>query len=154
MTDEILKNKLNNFISRFEKENENVKKLIHYNSVKNITNQILILKNKKNTQKYKESIQSYLDEIELMSSPIDKLISKFLYHEYIFESGRFLMYKGNFKTNGNLFFVLFLGIIIDSIIYFLGFRFYFPIFTLIFFIYGLTIRKKAINENRYFIRNW
>lgn len=157
MLNDTLNNKLESFISRFEHNENQIKKQVHYNSVKNITLELLMVKNKKQVKKHMESVLKFFDEIENMNFPIEKLLSEKLYHKYIFEAGRYLMHKSDFKTNGSLLFIVLLGVIIDFIVFYfdlLLLGLFIPMFTVLFFIYAYKVKSRAVNENRFFMKNW
>ncbi len=150
---DLLEKELSAFISRFENESKEVKSHVHYHSTLNITNQLLKISDEiKRFKKCKESTLSYFEELKPMDFPTGKLISNELFHNYLFETGSFLIKERDFRDNkGNVIKYISVGIVIDIIIYFISKNvvpFYFPITTLIFTYLGFKRREKAIIEKK------
>ena len=140
MKNEVLKEKLEEFINLFESETEEIKKQIHYNSTLNIINQLLKFHNNKESEQYKTLMTEYVDELKVTDLPTGKRTSLDLYHKYILKCGRFLIYERDFRNNdGNVIKYVGFGIVLDFLIYYLfnsKLPFYLPIFTPIFTILG------------------
>ncbi len=62
MSNETLKEKLDEFIKLFESESEEIKGNVNYNSTLNITNQLLKFHHSKESEKCKTLIAEYIDE--------------------------------------------------------------------------------------------
>ncbi|UKM66628.1 hypothetical protein GSB9_03218 [Flavobacteriaceae bacterium GSB9] len=154
MKNEVLKEKLEEFINLFESETEEIKKQIHFNSTLNIINQLLKFHNNKESEKYKSLMADYIDELKVTDLPTGKKTSLDLYGKYVLKSGQFLTIERDFRNNnGNLIKYLGFGIVLDLLVYyFLNSRlpFYLPIFTLIFTILGVRKKKKMITDKKSF----
>jgi len=154
MENEVLKEKLEEFINLFESETEEIKKQIHYNSTLNITNQLLKFHNNKESEKFKTLMVDYFEELKVTDLPTGKKTSLELYHKYILKSGQFLIYERDFRhNNGNLIKYVGFGIVLDFFIYYFfntNLPFYLPIFTLIFTIMGFRKKKKMITNKKSF----
>ncbi len=150
-------NKKNQFINHFKKVDDKLKKQIHYNSVLNITDGLLRIKNKRDSRDYLELVSEYFEVIENIELPINKLASLKLFNKYLYEPSKYLMFKGNFISNTDFQRVTFFGFVLDLILFFLGYLesiFFVPIFTMIFFIIGFLKKRKAIKEGRFFNNRW
>ncbi len=154
MSNETLKEKLEEFINLFESETEEIKKQIHYNSTLNITNQLLKFHNNKESEKYKTLMADYIDELKVTDLPTGKKTSLDFYGKYVLKSGQFLTTERDFRNNnGNLIKYVGFGIVLDFLVYyFLNSKlpFYLPIFTLIFTILGFRKKKKMITDKKSF----
>jgi len=154
MNNEILKEKLEEFINLFESETEEVKKQIHYNSTLNITNQLLKFHNNKESEQYKAIMAEYIDELKVTDLPTGKKTSLELYNKYILKCGQFLIYERDFRNNGgNIIKYVGFGIVLDCLVYYFfnsKLPFYLPIFTPIFLILGFRKKKKMITDKKSF----
>ncbi|WP_416442724.1 hypothetical protein ACH3O9_17900 [Leeuwenhoekiella sp. A16] len=153
MTDTILIEKLEFFRNRFESEDNEIKNQIHYQSVINVTTQLLKIANKIQTEPYRLAGVNFFDHIEKIDFPLGKSESLELYKNYILYTGRYLIRKKDFRTGADIGKYLIGGILLDSIAYYFTrsmFSFYFPIFTLIFGLLGLKSRRSKKNKMQYF----
>lgn len=80
MSNETLKEKLEEFINLFESETEEIKGQVNYNSTLNITNQLLKFHYNKESEKYKVLIAEYIDELKTTDLPTGKMIQLELYN--------------------------------------------------------------------------
>lgn len=155
--DDELEFNLSSFINKYDQESIETKKMVHYYSVINISNGLLSMKNKRDSLKYKKKLVEYVKQVNEGVIPNDKIESLLDFKQYLIESGRYLMYKKNFKSNTDFQRNLFFGFLLDIALYFLGFLksvFFIPIFTILFFIIGYRQKTKAKNENRFFNQHW
>jgi hypothetical protein len=72
MNDEILQEKLESFKNRFSSESDEIKNQVHYQSVINITTQLVKIVNKKETEPYKLASLGFFDNIEKLDFPLGK----------------------------------------------------------------------------------
>ena len=154
MENEVLKEKLKSFINRFESESERIKSQVHYQSVLNITNALIKIHNKEESENPKQMLSEFINQALEIDLPLGKLESLDLYNKYLLKSGQYLIRYKDFRTNaGVLHKNIIAGIIVDSIVFYFfkdKLPFYFPIFTLILGIAGYRWKKITIKENRYF----
>jgi len=87
MSNETLKEKLEQFINLYESETEEIKEQVNYNSTLNITNQLLKFHHNKESEKYKVLIAEYIDELKTTDLPTGKIPALELYKKYIQEPG-------------------------------------------------------------------
>jgi hypothetical protein len=158
MSNETLKEKLNEFIKLFESESEEIKGNVNYNSTLNITNQLLKFHNNKESEKYKTLIVEYIDELKTTDLPTGKMTQLELYNKYILKTGNYLVHERDFRHKGtNKIKYITLGIVLDFLVYYFfksKLPFYFPIFTLIFTFLGIRRTKKMIADKKAFGRGY
>ena len=153
MNNEILSGKRDSFISRFEKESNKIKRQVHFQSVLNMTDALLLIKNKRESESHKQLLDNYFQEVSALEFPIDKLSSLKLYNIYLFPISLYLMRKADFRSSANLEMNLIWGILLDIGLFWLFFSkigFYFPVFTLFFVYRAYKLKKNAIRNNKYF----
>ncbi|SEA75450.1 hypothetical protein [Psychroflexus halocasei] len=157
MNSEALLNKKEAFILRFGEEVDDVKRQVHYQSVINMTDALLNIKNKRESDLYKQKIYEYFEEISNYSLPIDQLSSLKLFREYLQEISLYLMSKANFRSTTDFQRAIIWGIIFDLLLFLIFssiFGYFLPIFTLFFGLKAYSENKTALKENRYFGRRY
>lgn len=153
MDNEALKNTKEDFIARFENESEEIKKQVHYQSVLNMVEAFLALKNKRDSRSYKENLVHYMNQVLDLNFPVDKLTSLKLFNLYLHPAAKYLMYKSDFTSNTDFQRSIGLGFLLDLLMYWLIFsdvKFLIPIFTVLFLIKGYRKKKASIKSHRYF----
>ncbi|WP_223549790.1 hypothetical protein [Aestuariivivens sp. NBU2969] len=158
MSNEALKEKLEEFIKLFESESDEVKRQVNFNSTLNIGNQLLKFHHNRESEKYKALIGEYIDELKTTDLPTGKITQLELYNKYILKAGRYLIYERDFRHKGSnkIKYIVF-GIVLDFLIYYFfksKLSFYLPIFTLIFAFLGNTRTKKMIANKKVFGRGY
>ncbi|WP_242131170.1 hypothetical protein [Aestuariivivens marinum] len=158
MSNESLKEKLEEFIKLFETETEEVKGQVNYNSTLNIGNQLLKFHYNRESEKYKALIAEYIDKLKTTDLPTGKITQLELYNKYILKAGRYLIYERDFRHVGtNKIKYIIFGIFLDFLIYYffkLKLPFYLPVFTLIFTFLGNRRTKKMIANKKAFGRGY
>ena len=158
MSNETLKEKLDEFIKLYESETEEIKGNVNYNSTLNITNQLLKFHNNKESEKYKTLIVEYIDELKTTNLPTGTRTQLELYNKYILKTGQYLIYERGFRHKGtNKIKYITLGIVLDVLIYYFfksKLPFYLPIFTLIFTFLGIRRMKKMVTDRKAFGRGF
>ena len=153
MTDEILAEKLESFKNRFASESNEIKNQVHYQSVINITSQLVKIANKKETEPYKLASFAFFDNIEKLDFPLGKSESMELYKNYVLYTGQYLIRKKDFRSSWDILKYIGIGILADFIAYYLTksmLGFYLPVFTLIFVILGLRSQRTKKIKMQYF----
>ena len=154
MSNETLREKLEEFINLFESQTEEIKGQVNYNSTLNITNQLLKFHHNKESEKYKVLIADYIDELKTTDLPTGKIIALELYNKYILKTGQYLTHERDFRHKGtNKIKYIGFGIVIDVLVYYFfnsKLPFYLPIFTLIFTFLGIRRTKKMISDGKAF----
>ncbi|MAB49523.1 MAG: hypothetical protein CMC05_12930 [Flavobacteriaceae bacterium] len=158
MSNETLKEKLEEFINIFESETEEIKGHVNYNSTLNIGNQLLKFHHNREAEKYKTLIVEYIDKLKTTDLPTGTKTQLELYNKYILKTGKYLIHERDFRHKGTnkLKYIAF-GIILDFLVYYFfksKLPFYFPIFTLIFTFLGTRRTKKMIAGKKVFARGY
>lgn len=136
---------------------KDILKRIHYFSYLNVKKGLNETYNSELNQKLISKLIEYENIILNLEKPIDKITSQTLYKEYIYPAGYHLERKQryNYVSLYDLHIKIIIGIILDLIIwYFLSFGIYIPIFTVSLYYKGITKRKKAKKEKKYFGTNY
>lgn len=157
MIDKKILIKQEEFFKEYKDSEDLIKKRVHFNSVLNISRELIKIKNKKETLIFKQNLSEYYDVVFESSHPIDKLGSTKNYHSYLLEITLYLMSKSNFKSKSDIERAVLWGVFFDLILYFTGlskYYLYVPIVSFGFLISAISKRKKAIKENRYFGVEW
>lgn len=151
--------KLNEFISNFEDSSERIKALIHYQSVINVSKEIIRFNNSE-ANNLKDILLDYFDIVKDISFSIDennysefqkqKIESRKRYSKHILPVGRYLMTESEFKTKFPIGFYLFFGLLSDIIIYHNFSNEIAPLITIVFIGIGVLFRKNKKNENKLF----
>ena len=151
---DLLDQQLGKFIENLNGSEKSKRDYFHYRSVINIGRAIKLYNNEK-VEGLKEGLLEYLFEVEEMDyAPAEKMQSALMYKEYIYPVGSFLIYRKGFITRAGLKFFVLYGIIIDGILAFLIKGYYYPVFIVIFFVWGYYKQKTAEKENKLFSINW
>ena len=158
MSNESLKEKLEEFIKLFETETEEVKGQVNYNSTLNIGTQLLKFHHNRESKKYKALIAEYIDKLKTTDLPTGKIPQLELYNKYILKAGGYLIYERDFRHKGtNKIKYIIFGIVIDYLVYYffkLKLPFYFPVFTLILTFLGNRRTKKMTANKKVFGREY
>lgn len=145
---EALKKKLNFFIDNLSEKDVILKKRFHYNSVINLTREIVKYREDKALD-LKKLLNDYFDNINYKI--IDERESISLFKEYLMPIGNFLVKEEKFISNTNLFIYTVIGVIIDLSIFSFGSKSYvYPIFSLSLFIIGFIKRIQHKKDGTYF----
>ena len=151
---DLLDQQLEKFIENLNGSEKSKRDYFHYRSVINIARAIKFYSNEK-AQGLKKGLVEYLFEVEEMDyTPAEKIQSALMYKEYIFPVGSFLIYRKGFITRAGFKFFILYGIIIDGILAYLVKGYYYPIFIVIFLVWGYYKQKTAEKENKLFSINW
>ncbi|WP_397364120.1 hypothetical protein [Olleya sp. R77988] len=155
----LVSEKLAEFILEFENSPERIKNLIHYQSVINISREIIRFNNSE-FNNLKEQILKYFEIVKEIDFLIDennyeelqkqKMESRKRYNKYIFPAGSILMTESGFKTKLPIGFYLFIGIIMDFIIYYSFSKDIVPLSSIVFLGVGILFRKRKNNKNKVF----
>ena len=153
MSNEILKEELESFIMRFEYESDEIKRQIHYQSVINITEQLIKIVNDNETEEYKLAGVEYFNNIQKIDFPLGNIESMNLYKSYIQKSSKLLIPRKDFRSSADILKYIILGILLDIGIYYFTktiLPFYLPVSTLILTFLGYRSRSKKKNMKKYF----
>jgi hypothetical protein len=158
MSNETLKEKLDEFIKLFESESEEIKGNVNYNSTLNITNQLLKFHHNKESEKYKTLIAEYIEELKTTDLPTGTKTQLELYNKYILKTGQYLIHERDFRHKGtNKIKYITFGIVLDFLVYYFfksKLPFYLPVFTLIFTFLGIRRTKKMVTDGKAFGRRF
>ncbi len=153
----IFNEKLNQFCVENKKENDKDKSTIHYKSIVNISKSL----RKYNDEKaiiLKEKLIEYFDKIKYQQyDRFDKLESLKLYKDYVAPSTFFLFKEEKFISHAHIKVMTLIGILIDIILYFLIndiINFFFPVFTISFFLISLSKKNEAKIKGKYAANFW
>ena len=150
---EIIKQKTEEFKKNVSGKPHNEKKLFHYNSVLNISQRIILYQDEK-ANLLKEKLLYYFDELDEINYTIDNKIESLSRQKLIEPIVEYLIKKEQFCTNGDLHILIVIGLVIDIGLYYFISPYYYPLFILLFFIWGLYRRKKAKKEGKYAAMFW
>ena len=145
------------FRLRFEIETDQIKKQVHYQSVLNMSEALLKIKNKRESKEHKQTLYNYFQKVSSMNFPLDKVSSLTLWHEYLFPLSLYLMTKADFTSSADLQRNFLWGILCDLVVgglFFFQLGLYFPLFTLFFVIRAHRKRNNSIKNNKYFGVNY
>ena len=146
-----------NFINAFENEKIEIKNQVHYQSVLNMVDGLIKIKNKRDTKEYKILLLEYFNEIKTKKFPLQKLDSMVLFNEYLFPPSKYLMGRGNFRSKADLKRLMIFGLIFDLILFLIikkHLPFYVPFISILLIMRGYRKQKKAIKEKRFFNSNY
>ena len=156
---EIVNGKLTEFISTFENSSERIKELIHYQSTINVSKEIIRFNNSE-AHALKDKLLEYFELVKEMDFSVDennyseiqkqKAESRKRFHNYIYPAGSFLMWESEFSTRLPIGFYIFIGIIVDFIIYYNFSKDFVPLGTIILFGIGILLRKRKRNDKKVF----
>ena len=148
---EVINAKLSDFIARFQNAPVQKRNLLHYQSVINVSKEIIRFNNKE-ANKLKDLLIEYFETIDTIDfSVADRNTSDYLeqkkvsldrYFQYISPVGDYLIQKSGFGPNPPDLFYFILGVILDSLIYFFLSKDIIPLPTLVVIIVGLIAREK------------
>lgn len=156
---DLVNEKLSEFISNFENAPKKTKKLLHYQSVINLSKEIIRFNNSE-ANKLKDLILEYFEIIkdyEYSDSNNDvKYIhekrkqSLDLYQKHISPVGGYLIHESGFRPDLSLRYFLVCGIILDIIIYNFFSKSIAPLATILVILIGIKMRNKKRKEGRTF----
>ncbi|MCF7559560.1 hypothetical protein L3X39_02845 [Sabulilitoribacter multivorans] len=156
---EIINQKLTEFISTFENSSEQIKQLIHFQSTISVSREIIRFNNSK-AHALKDKLIEYFEIVKELDFSIDendhsailkqKVQSRKRYREFIYPIGSFLMWESGFSIRKPIEFYIFIGIIIDSIIYYFLSKDFVPLGTIVFIGIGVLSHKKRNNKQKVF----
>ncbi|MBA3985934.1 MAG: hypothetical protein H0X63_05030 [Flavobacteriales bacterium] len=151
---EVLILKIKYFEENMSIKSDSEKKIVHYNSVKNISNRIVLYNNKK-TVLLKEKLIIYLQKLEDSGYTIEnKYKGSSLFIKYISPSIIYLLDNDKFLVNSDIRTFIIIGFIIDLIVYYFISDYHYPLFILLFSIFGIYRRIKAKKEGKYAAMFW
>ena len=151
---EILKRKEKEFVENLVNSTVDEKKLIHYKSVLNILNRI-VLYNDVKAILLKEKLLGYFKEVEELNYTINnKYESSRLFNNYLFPIVYYLIDKEFFVASSNLNLFIIIGFLIDFTLYYFITSYYYPVFLILFIAFGFYRRIKAKREGKYVAMFW
>lgn len=145
---EIIKQKTEDFKKNVSGKPHDEKKLFHYNSVLNISQRIVLYKDVK-ANLLKEKLINYFDELEEMDYMVNSKLTSTKLYKPLLSVINYLFNKEQFLTKTDLHLLIIIGVIIDIGLYYFISVYHYPVFILLFFIWGLYRRKQAIKSNKY-----
>lgn len=151
--DDIINQKVVEFQQKLIDKSDVEKKLFHYNSVLNISKRIVLYQDEK-ANLLKEKLLYYFDELDEINYTIDNRIESLSLQKLIEPIVEYLIKKEQFCTNGDLHILIVIGLVIDIGLYYFISPYYYPLFILLFFIWGLYRRRKAKKEGKYAAMFW
>ena len=151
--DDIINQKVVEFQQKLIDKSDVEKKLFHYNSVLNISKRIVLYQDEK-ANLLKEKLLYYFDELDEINYTIDNRIERLSLQNLIEPIVEYLIKKEQFCTNGDLHILIVIGLVIDIGLYYFISPYYYPLFILLFFIWGLYRRRKAKKEGKYAAMFW
>jgi hypothetical protein len=151
---ELLKTKEKEFIENLTNRTEVEKKSIHYNSVLNISNRI-ILYNDEKAILLKEKLLNYFKEVEELNYKFHhKYQSSKLFNSYLLPILYYLIEKEFFVAGSNLKLYVLFGFLGDMFLYYFISGYYYPVSIFLFFVFGIYRRIKAKREGKYAAMFW
>lgn len=151
---EILKRKEKEFVENLVNSTVYEKKLIHYKSVLNILNRI-VLYNDVKAILLKEKLLGYFKEVEELNYTINnKYESSRLFNNYLLPILYYLIDKEFFVTGSSLNLFIIIGFLTDLSLYYFISGYYYPAFLFLFFVLGVYRRIKAKKEGKYAAMFW
>lgn len=156
---EIVNEKLTEFISTFENSSERIKELVHYQSTINVSKEIIRFNNSE-AHALKDKLLEYYKLVKEMDFSVDgndfseiqkqKAESRKRYQKYIYPAGSFLMWENELSTRLPIGFYIFIGIIVDLIVYYNFSKDFVPLGTIALIGIGILFRKRKRNEKKIF----
>lgn len=151
---EVIKLKVEEFKEGLSNKPDSEKRLFHYNSVINISNRIVFYNDKKAIE-LKEKLINYFHEIEEMNYIIEtKYKSSTLFSNYFLPCLFYLYDKEKFLASSDLRLFIIIGFITDLVLYYFVSGYYYPVFILLFSIFGYYKRINAKKEGKYAAMFW
>lgn len=151
---ELLKIKEKEFVENLVNSSEVEKKLIHYNSVLNISNRIVLYDDEK-AKLLKEKLLGYYQEIEELDYTIGhKYQGSKMFNNYLLPILYYLIEKEFFLAGSNLKLFIIIGFLADLSLYYFIAGYYYPVFLFLFFVFGIYRRIKAKKEGKYAAMFW
>ncbi|MEX0997114.1 MAG: hypothetical protein WDZ45_08705 [Flavobacteriaceae bacterium] len=151
---EALKLKANEFIEALSNKTESERLLFHYNSVLNFSNRIIFYNDEKAII-LKEKFLDYFQEIEELNYTINhKYESSRLFNNYLLPILYYLIEKEFFVPGSNLKLYIIIGFLADFSLYYFISGYYYPVFLLLFIVFGFYKRIKAKKEGKYAAMFW
>lgn len=145
----VLENKIEQFLLDVGHKTDFEKSLFHYNSVLNLSQRILLFRDKK-ANLLKQKLVEYFNLLDEENYSIDnKYESSKLHNKYILPIEQYLIKKDQFITYGDLHLFIIIGFIVDLTLYIILSNYYYPIFILVLFLSGYYRRKQAQKNNKY-----
>jgi len=155
---DLVNDKLAEFILSYENSSEKTKELLHYQSVINISREIIRFNNSK-VNKLKDSLIEYLNIVKDIDYTTDTYInnsndkqikSLALYKKHIAPAGFYLISKSGFRAGTPVGLYIIIGILIDIIIYNYFSKSIVPIVSILMTIWAIASRNKKRKGNKMF----
>ena len=142
------------FIKHFQDKPEDIRRFYHYGSVLNLSSEIIKYSNPE-LDPLKKKIITFFNKVEESGYSIsDRYEIGKLYHNNLLAVGNYFIKNQKFRTKMDLYKNLIFGILLDVGIYFLVPNYYYPVFSLLFYVRGFHKHKKSIKNNKFFSYHW
>ncbi len=155
---DLVNEKLSEFVLNFRDAPKRTKELVHFQSVINISQEIIQLNNCE-ADALKNLILEYFDIVREIDYSNDTYINDIhdkkkkslnLYHKYIIPVGKYLVKERRLRPDLPLGMSLIFGIILDIVIYYFISKNLIPLITILIFILALIVKDKRRKNGNFF----
>jgi len=151
---EKIKNERDFFLKNLKNSDNEKKKLFHYQSVLNLSIGLALLNNSASHNSSKELMLEYFNLMKQFDYLLSQKESLVYYKKYILPIGRHLIYNSGYRTKGDVFKYISVGLVFDIILYQFLTNIFYPIFIIIFSLIAYLKQKKQKQKNKFFSLHW